>query len=610
MSNRGWPGLTLVVAARSAKRKRGKMDVDHGIEPDEVPSKRTFERTLSSTSASTLVEDSDAETVAGEGAGETYISTKGQETYANIYAHARTLLRCSAHTEGMVARTLVGRQEERGTIAAFLRDRLVSGGQPASLYIAGTPGTGKTALVCDVVSTFMRDSNTDVVVLNCVALASASDVYAKMLSLFPVMPTRGKPAPARSTPAQTSEQILLARLASPARNTIIVLDEMDSLLRQGAHQDVLYQIFLAVSSASAATSASVSTHASASRGVSRTALIGIANSLDLADQFLPLLAGHGAYPQLLSFKPFKADEIVSVVTDRLAVLRDGDTGTDEVPIFTKPGLRLAAMKVAAVTGDLRKALDVCRLAIETVEIQQKNKGVDLAALTASSAVRVGPPQVLTALARALATGGTTAAGASTANAGRVRALPLHAGLLLACYLLVEMKHTHLGPKGSKIDVSAVYDTYTRILNDDGCFSPLPLGEVLDILANLETQAFIDLAAPRTAVTPTQVRGASKAALAALAKRMPRSGAPVLGARSRVVTLRLPAEDVRRGLTDGGGGAAAGSGKTVAAETIARLMHSEHRRIVRAQGWEEAAAGFKETRAAELGGGRLAVAHGL
>lgn len=625
-------------------------------------SKRTFERTESTTS--TLVdEQSDAETVTPEmltDEAENKSSTASDTrpaanlgAYPHIYSHARALLRCSSQGGDSRTSRLVGRHAEREAVTSFLRDRLSFNSSTqcksitasGAMYIAGTPGTGKTALVCDVAASFSHEA--DVAIVNCVALASASDVYAKILSSLPSeensTPRPKKGRKADPLPSGTPEQQLISRLASPRRNTIVVLDEMDNLLRSGWQQDVLYKLFLAVSPAhDTADSVKPPSRRStvASKLHARTALIGIANSLDLAENFLPLLTGYKAYPQLLSFTPFSVDDIVAIVSSRLAHLyarydvdplesiksvgsEDAIPVQDELPIFTKPGLRLAAMKVAAVTGDLRKALDVCRLAIETVEKAQKDKGIDMPSLTRDSAARVGPPHVLSAVARAFPTSGSTPgtpAGASLTNMARVRALPLHAGLLLASYLLVDFGHCHLGPKGGSIDVAAVYDKYTRTLLDDGSFTPLPMGEVLDILANLETQAFLDLSAPRASVAPSQAKGASRAALRAMAKRMPGGAAgggattPALGARSQVVTLRMPLQDVRRALTDPSTLPASaptpGSGKTVAAETIARLMHTEERRLLRNKGWEQAAAGFEEKRKNELGGGRLAVAQGL
>ena len=85
-------------------------------------------------------------------------------------------------------------------------------------------------------------------------------------------------------------------------------------------------------------------------------VIGIANALDLTDRILPRLQSHvKCRPQLLHFPPYTKDQIVTILQERLGSNSEG-TQTVVDPM----AVQFCARKVAAVHGDLRKALDVCR----------------------------------------------------------------------------------------------------------------------------------------------------------------------------------------------------------------------------------------------------------
>ena len=82
-------------------------------------------------------------------------------------------------------------------------------------------------------------------------------------------------------------------------------------------------------------------------------VIGIANTLDLTDRILPRLQTHAkCRPQLLHFPPYTKDQIVTILQERLG----SNTELDIDPM----AVQFCARKSAAIHGDLRKALDVCR----------------------------------------------------------------------------------------------------------------------------------------------------------------------------------------------------------------------------------------------------------
>ncbi|ORX68182.1 hypothetical protein DL89DRAFT_294111 [Linderina pennispora] len=104
------------------------------------------------------------------------------------------------------------------------------------------------------------------------------------------------------------------------RAFMVVLDEVDSLL--GARQETrIWRWF------------------------------GIANALDLTDRFLPRLQARNCEPVLLNFNPAGLSSV---------------SGQEAEPIIQKAALELCARKVAATSGDLRKALDVTLMHIAKV----------------------------------------------------------------------------------------------------------------------------------------------------------------------------------------------------------------------------------------------------
>ncbi|VDN32659.1 unnamed protein product [Cylicostephanus goldi] len=112
---------------------------------------------------------------------------------------------------------------------------------------------------------------------------------------------------------------------------IILIDELDQLCTK--KQELIYDIFNWTSVESA-----------------RVSVMAIANTLDLPER---LLSQRGA--ARICFQPYEFQEIERIIHDRL---KGSTNAIDEAAV------QIAARKVAAVTGDLRKAMDLLRRAIE------------------------------------------------------------------------------------------------------------------------------------------------------------------------------------------------------------------------------------------------------
>uniref|UniRef100_A0A3Q2WRV4 Cell division cycle 6 homolog (S. cerevisiae) n=1 Tax=Haplochromis burtoni TaxID=8153 RepID=A0A3Q2WRV4_HAPBU len=188
----------------------------------------------------------------------------------------------------------------------------------------------------------------------------------------PLSPTRpvafSSPLSPRRTSAQPpapSSPRLQSRIPLSPRK-LLVLDEMDQL--DSKAQDVLYTIF-----------------EWPYLPKSRLCLIGIANALDLTDRILPRLqARPQCRPLLLHFPPYSREELTAIVQDRLVQ-------ASAEGLLDASAVQFCARKVSAVSGDARKALDICRRAVEIVESDERKKASDPKG--ESKASRVSLPQV-------------------------------------------------------------------------------------------------------------------------------------------------------------------------------------------------------------------------
>ncbi|NXG74505.1 CDC6 protein, partial [Baryphthengus martii] len=233
---------------------------------------------------------------------------------------------------------LHAREKETAIIRQFLREH-VCGRRPGSLYISGAPGTGKTACLSRVLLDCQDElSGSKTVVLNCMALSSPAGVFPATAQELGLPSATGRDAVRR----------LEKQLTAKGPMVLLVLDELDQLESKG--QDVLYTLF----------EWTRLPH-------SRLVLVGLANALDLTDRSLARLGAHPAgSPRLLHFPPYTREQLSAILTDRL-----GQVAGD--PVLDAAALQFCARKVSAVSGDARKALDVCRRAVELVELEVRSQ---------------------------------------------------------------------------------------------------------------------------------------------------------------------------------------------------------------------------------------------
>ncbi|TKY84566.1 hypothetical protein EX895_006468 [Sporisorium graminicola] len=637
------------------------------------------------------------------------LDSANQQEYSSVYAHARALLRYAAgvdpaETEAGLTITnaavsklggdhvkVVGRESERVAIQLFLQQtfglfasapqraqslgvELDGDAEAACLYVCGLPGTGKTALVRSVLNSLSESTSSSststsvprVAFVNCMTLSHPRLIFGKVLQAL------GSNAAEGQSDA-VAEQALSTLIREGNQRILIVLDEMDHLLQSRAHQNILYKIFSWTSNCGAGTG-------SGARGGAACSLIGIANSLDLTERFVPLLASKGASPALLHFRPFEASEIVSVIRDRLEGLYeryDDEEGVtpvqsaspDELALFTPTAVELLAKKIAGATGDLRKALDAARLAVEMVESEQRKKALgqveaerakasaasaNVHAETATSAPNASPeapasadaeqPQKAAALRakllRHLAPGTAPKVGPAhilkvltsvlgSPNLSKVRGLGVHPKLVLLSILVAQARAEQglsvLGSASSNSSssftsvtasacsatrIADVESTYHAILKQEhGLFSALEGSELLGVFDMLEVNGVIRISSEIETVQPRSGSTVAVTVSSGVSPSGKRAAKKQLLASSRQVYLAMSADDVHRGIctsSPGGSTSSATGGNVAVADTIARIYTREKDRAVKAKTYHSIAQENARIRQDELGGGRMGV----
>lgn len=98
-----------------------------------------------------------------------------------IYARARAFLRSTSN--GLLP--LSGRATERALISEFITSFVNEAKNPApvqftSLYISGSPGTGKTAVVNSVISELAMPPTFRVIIINCMAFNDVDFLWSRL----------------------------------------------------------------------------------------------------------------------------------------------------------------------------------------------------------------------------------------------------------------------------------------------------------------------------------------------------------------------------------------------------------------------------------------------
>lgn len=237
---------------------------------------------------------------------------------------------------------LPGREDELAKLSDFLENCLTNQ-KSASIYISGPPGTGKTSCVNKLLKESFADKFNEISV-NCTGIATIGNIYKKICDQLKL-----KSGTEKENLTKITEFITRS---NQKKMVLLLLDEIDQLA--GNKQSVLYSIFEWPALKN-----------------SKIVLVGIANALDLTDRLLTRLNTKCELkPKLLHFPSYTKEQIIDIFKSRLE-----DAGA--MDIFAPNTIQFLAAKVSAVSGDIRRALDIGRRVIEIASNKMEGQSFDL-----------------------------------------------------------------------------------------------------------------------------------------------------------------------------------------------------------------------------------------
>ncbi|RSL85024.1 hypothetical protein CEP51_003567 [Fusarium floridanum] len=215
----------------------------------------------------------------------------------------------------------------------------ISDGTGNCIYISGTPGTGKTATVREVVSRLEEAVGADelddfiFVEINGMKITYPHQSYSLLWEAL-----KGQ----RASPAQSLD-LLEREFSNPSPRRIpcvVLMDELDQLVTK--NQAVMYNFF----------NWPTLRH-------SRLIVLAVANTMDLPERTLSNKISSRLGLTRITFPGYNHEQLMKIIQSRL----EGVPGN----IVDPDAIQFASRKVAAVSGDARRALDICRRAVELAE---------------------------------------------------------------------------------------------------------------------------------------------------------------------------------------------------------------------------------------------------
>lgn len=253
------------------------------------------------------------------------------KTPENILEESRLRLHAAA-----VPKSLPCRDEEYCDIYSFVRDCLCiqSGG---CMYISGVPGTGKTATVHEVIRNLEEEKkNGDIPCFTFVEVNGMwmTDPYKCYVHIF-------KSLTGKTIASQQACNLLEKRFTEPGPKkdaVVLLVDELDRLWTR--KQTVMYNIF-----------------DWPTKKHSKLIVLAIANTMDLPERLMMNRVASRLGLSRITFQPYNFKQLQEIIMNRI----------QELKVFDPDAVQFVARKVAAVSGDARRALAICRHATEIVE---------------------------------------------------------------------------------------------------------------------------------------------------------------------------------------------------------------------------------------------------
>ena len=232
-----------------------------------------------------------------------------------------------------IPQELPWREREKEYIKGYISNALDSEWSSTSLYISGMPGTGKTATTLEIINTIKtlrKDKPFKFIKINGMSLDKPQYVYTIICQK--ILNKIWKPATAAIL---LEEYFINKKRSAKAPLVVMLLDELDALITK--RQTLLYNLFNWPAYPS-----------------SKLIIIAIANTMDLPERFFSKIKSRIGECRLV-YQPYNVEQIQTILKSKLK---------GETEVFSADALKLVSWMIAKFSGDIRRALQLCKRAIE------------------------------------------------------------------------------------------------------------------------------------------------------------------------------------------------------------------------------------------------------
>ena len=250
-----------------------------------------------------------------------------------------------------VPEVLPYRDDQMGRIGSILGPAL-RGTPPSNILCYGKTGTGKTVVSRYVLKQLVAKAKESKVNfpltahVNCRIVGTNYRVLKTLCDAIGATMADGSDVPFTGLPTDEIRSIFKKKLDSESKIMVVVLDEVDSLVKRDVNQgnDILYGL----------------TRMNSELEKSRISIIGISNDLTFKDMLDPRVLSTLGEEEVI-FAPYNAVELKGILQQRVEIAFNSGVIADEGVI------NLVGALAAQEHGDARRALDLLRTAGELAE---------------------------------------------------------------------------------------------------------------------------------------------------------------------------------------------------------------------------------------------------